>query len=203
MDLWVPVVAALGASAITALATFGIAVWDRRARRRDDLLAARRSSYSRLLSLSGLLGITAQTMHYTMEFRSGVGENVDVLMGAKKALTMQDVDARIREDIVPLFDAWSDIWTLGTPEAVALANEVVQAASDVMAAATQEGEKHGRIVKRVVGERWTEDQIAEWIAAEQQLARARARFAGRIRDELGIPVAEFFLEPTSDEADSQ
>lgn len=197
MSVWIPVMAALGASIITAGASLGLLIWERRRIEAAELRSARKGAYSRLLAVSGLIGVTAQVMHSTMEFRSGIGEGVDVLTRIRRPTELADVDARLREDLVPLFESWSDIWSIGSSSAVHLANRLVDAASAVVQAATTEGKKHGRVAARVVGERWTKEQIDHWRAAEIELAERRRDFAEQVRREMDVEAEQLFIEQES------
>src|SRR6266849_5476142 len=97
LDLWVPVIAALGSSILTGLAAFGFEWW-RSARAGKAALAERRNrAYSLLLA-------------------------------------PLELAERMRADLEPVYEAWSEVWTVGSKEAIIEANDLVDKCGDVMSA---------------------------------------------------------------------
>jgi len=152
--------------------------------------AARRDAYSRLLAAAAMVGHVAHTLHFAMEVRSGLVEGANVLIGARKAIDPLDLHRTLRQDLEPVYDAWSRVWTVGTPEAIRLANEMVNKSVDVMSAATVPGAGRSRMMRVLSGEKWTPEQLAAWDEQIRKFALARRAFAEQARRELGMAIAE-------------
>src|SRR5438067_13583792 len=116
-DLWVPVIAALGASALTGIVAFGLEWW--RSYRADKSARAERRSraYSMLLTRSTVIAHLASDLHLAMEFKSGLREGFNVTMGIQKALNPLELADRLRAELQPLYEAWSEVWVVGSKEA--------------------------------------------------------------------------------------
>ncbi|MDQ1500632.1 MAG: hypothetical protein QOI86_3972 [Actinomycetota bacterium] len=192
-DIWAPVIAALGSAIITAGALFGID--QRRARRQEraGLQERRRHAYSRLLTYSGVIAHTAGALHTTIQIRSGIREGLDVTLGKRVPMDPMDVDARLRQDFIPLSEAWSDVWTIGSSEAVIASNWIIDTAAAVVGAATTTGDG-GNWLGRLAAHQWTDEQLRQWNDDLKALAIARRNLAELARRELGIEVARLFSE---------
>lgn len=181
---------------ITVAATFGLD--ERRARRqqRAAVQERRRCAYSRLLTYSGLIAHTAGTLHATIEFRSGLREGLDVALGHRTPIEPLELDSRLREDFIPLSEAWADVWTIGSREAVVVSNTVVDMAAAVVGAATAADDAK-KWPARLVAQKCTADEIRQWMDKLHALADARRELAELARRELGIQVAQLFAaKPT-------
>jgi hypothetical protein len=64
-----------------------------------------------------------------------------------------------------------------------------------MRAATETGQGRSRLGTRLLGVKWTEEQLESWRVAERSLALARAEFAKVARQELGVEVTDLLLQP--------
>jgi hypothetical protein len=202
--VWAPVVAALGSSFLTGLVAFGLDARKARRQQRESLLELRRRSYSRLLVAAGLMGHTADALHVAMEVRSGVSEGANVTRRSREPVDPLELYERLRQDLQPLYDAWSDVWTVGTSEAIPLANHLVDKCGSVVGAATTRGAARSLLGRLLAGEKWTEEQLRAWAVERQALAEARKSLAELARRESGIEVAELFSEdPTDTGADGR
>jgi hypothetical protein len=191
--IWAPVIAALGSASLTGAVAFGLE-WGRSRRASKAALAERRArAYSSLISVAGVIAHTAAGLHAAMAVRSGIGESVDVLMGKRRLLEPLELINFLRADTEPLYRAWADVWTIGSPLAIGPANDVVDKCASVMGAATTRGVGATRLVRTLVGEKWTRAQLDEWQMEVRALADARRRLAEVARAELGIEVAELFV----------
>jgi hypothetical protein len=141
--------------------------------------------------VTGVIVHTSHALHLSIEVRSGVGEGLDVATRLRKPIDPLELDARLREDVVPLYEAWSDVWTVGTQDAVTAANRAVELAGEVVALATPEGAARTRFGARFLGEKWTREQIDAWETAINRLGEARRALASVARREAGLPVADF------------
>ncbi len=191
LQLWVPILAAVGASLLTGLLGLGTILLQERLRQADALRHERRRAYSRLLAVTGVIAHTSHALHLAVKVRSGIGEGLDVALHLRKPIDPLDLDARLREDMVPLYEAWSDVWTVGTQEAVTAANRAVELAGEVIERATREGAARTRVGARSLGEKWTPEQLDEWDESINRLGEARQAVAGVARREVKLPVADF------------
>lgn len=151
-DLWAPVVAAIGASSLTGLAAFGIALWQARRTERNALAGARRAAYAQLIAATGLMVHSGWMLRVTMEMRSGLGEGLDAALRIRRPVDPMDLDAWMRRDVDPLYSAWADVWTVGTPAAVSIANRLVERMGEIVNKDAARGESRGRIGARIMGE---------------------------------------------------
>lgn len=191
LDIWAPVVAAVGASSLTAMATFGIAYWQARRAERHALAGARRRAYADLISVTGLMIHSGWMLRLTMEMRSGLGEGIDVALRFRRPLDPMELDSWMRRDLDPLYSAWTDVWTVGSVAGVSTANRLVERVGEVVSEATAYGEARGRLAARVVGEKWSEEQMEEWLRKVDDLGEDRRALADLARRETGVDVAEF------------
>jgi hypothetical protein len=85
-DLWIPVIAALGSSALTGMVAFGLEWW--RSKKVDKSAQAERRAraYSMLLTRSTIIAHLASDLHIAMELRSGLAESINVAMDYKRNL---------------------------------------------------------------------------------------------------------------------
>ena len=89
--IWAPVIAAVGASALTGLVAFGIDWRGARRERHEGRRIERRDAYAKLLSITALISHTAGALHMTMELRSGLQEGVDIGTGKRQPLDPLDL----------------------------------------------------------------------------------------------------------------
>ncbi len=191
-DLWVPVIAALGSSALTGLVAFGLE-WRRSSREgRSARLERRVRAYTMLLARSGVIAHTASGLHVAMEARSGLREGLNVMLRLQKPPDPLDLIDRLRADIQPLYEAWSEVWAVGSKEAISEANDLVERCGAVMGAATQQGKASPEFLRMIAGEKWTQAQLDQWQEELRGLAEARRRLAVTARREAGVEVAELF-----------
>jgi hypothetical protein len=177
-SLWIPVIAALGASLLTAIAGFGIeAIRDAKAgikeaqqRRRDAYVQFMIAAANHILLVSSL-----------REIRK-VGTAISL------AGLTRDPVAFLREytrELTPLNAAWTQVWLCGSQEAIAISNRFINATIPASGAATAPGKARPVVLSRFIGEEWTKEQIQEFGEAVQALGLARIEFAEVARRELG------------------
>ncbi len=61
-----------------------------------------------------------------------------------------------------------------------------------MGAATQRGEARSEFLRRIAGEKWTQEQLDKWQEELHSLAEARRRLGVIARREAGVEVADLF-----------
>ena len=185
-------IAALGSSALTGAVTFGLEWW--RSNRADKSARAERRSraYSMLLTRSIVIAHLASDLHAAMEVRSGLREGLNVTLRFQKALDPLELADRMRAEIQPLYDAWSEVWVVGSKEAIPEANDLVARCGAVVSTATQQGKARALWLRGFVGEKWTQQQLDQWQAELSGLAEARKRLGNIARRETGVEIADLF-----------
>lgn len=191
LHVWIPLLAAFGASALTGVAAFGVSAWQASRAEKDVLATQRRHAYSRLLAVTGNVVHSAHVLRLTQELRSGVGEGIDVALRVRKPLDPFELGQWMRNDLEPMYSAWSEVWTVGTPEAVTLGNRVVDLVGQIVGESTTKGEARHPVATWLLGAKWTEEQVEEWHDLVGLLASARRDLADLARRETGLEVANF------------
>ncbi len=177
MTIWAPVVAALGASLLTGLFTWGVGWWierrrDRAADRREQTLA-----YHQLISRSLTFCGRAEALRGLID--SALNESDAVRASLGRPFGQLDVHDWLEKDYLPINDAYSKVQMIGSPEAVDEAAQLLDACADLLGLVTA---LHG-----------AEQHILK--AASTRLVEAREAFIRVAREELGkeaalIPVEE-------------
>jgi hypothetical protein len=199
--IWVPVVAALGASLLTGLATWGIGQWQQAKRDKGEAQQARSAAYRELLIYSVDFIRRAQALGHMVRLRSGFAEGVAVTLRQRKPVEMFDLFEWVDKSMQPLTAAWSQIWLVGSQAAIDAADSLMNSCADFMEAATASDPGRGYLAKLVKGEAPSAEQTAAFHAALKCVSRERVAFARLVRKDLGrIPVT-FTLErePLRDE----
>ncbi len=195
------VIAALGASALTGLASLGVVAFQEwrpgKASDQDALHAA----VIELLSRSLAIAMRGQAMGYTMKIRSGLKEGFDIAMRQRKLVDPLELHDWMAQDWVPLNAALSEIWARWDQEGIRLANDVAGKAADLLGACTtttpaRSGWEHARIW--AAGERWTPEMAADAQRAVQDLAHSRKRLADYARDKLCMARVDLFAQVETD-----
>jgi len=193
----VALIAALGASFLTGLASLGV-VWVREWRRsKAQDRAALHAAVLELLSRSMGVAFRARTMGDAMKTRSGLGEGLDVTLRLRKPLDHMEFHDWLAEDIMPLQAALNRIWTRWDQEGIRLANDVVTKSMDLLGVSTalQPTRSGGeRLRKWAVGERWTPEMLAAHDRAMKDLAHARKQLADYARRKLRLPDVDLFAQ---------
>jgi hypothetical protein len=191
--IWAPVIAGLGAAALTG--GVALAVDHRQAQRgeRGALSEKRRAAYHRLLVVSALLTHTAQTLRIAAEFRSGLREGVNVAAGWWKPLDPLDFGRRLAGELEPLYEACFDVWLHGSAEAVEASNGIVDRAAGLVGfSGTRTPTHRGSVRRALLGEKWSEADVEAFDSKVRDLALSRKRFAEIARHELGMPAVDVF-----------
>jgi len=123
-NIWAPVVAALGASLLTAYGTYGIDRLREGRQAKAAATATRRSAYARLLNSSSDLILSSDALRVAAEFRSGFGEGLDVATRLRKPVEPLEIADRLHARLSAVLDAVHDVWLSGSPEAIVLANQL-------------------------------------------------------------------------------
>ena len=199
-DIWAPVVAALGSSLLTGLIAFGLEWWRLRKAEKSALAERRSRAYSALLARSTAIMHLASNLHTLMEIKSGLREGIDTLLGKSSPADPIELMKWADTAITSMYDAWSDVWVIGSKEAIAEANSLVTRCGDVMGMGVQRGKAIPSWLTGIIGEKWTQEQIKEWQRAVNELAESRRKFGVIAREETGIKVADLFANNDSQQA---
>jgi hypothetical protein len=197
---WATLGAGLGGSFLGLTGALGVAWMQARGSGRAAVASARRDAYSHLLAAGVLVIHTAYQLRSVMELSSGLAEGAGVLMGARKPIDPLEVHWVLRRDAEPIHQAWAAVWTVGSPEAIRLANDLVEKAGEVMSGATVPGEGRSKAMRFLAGEKWTPAQVEAWDGRIRTLALARRTFAEQARRELGMEVAQLFTAAPEEQA---
>jgi hypothetical protein len=191
-DVWAPVVAALGASLLTGGLAFGLDGWRGRREARAARDGRRQSAHVRLLCVSGLFAHTADALRLAIEVRSGLREGLDITTGRRKPVDPFELVDVLRRDLEPLYEALSEMWVVGSPEAVHASNAVTYQVQQVVDAATSRNSSDSRLRRMMLGERWSQDERDAYDAELKRLAHARKRLAEIARRECDVEMTDLF-----------
>jgi len=191
-SLWIPVIAALGASLLTGLVAFGSeAIRDWRSQASDADRRRRDAYVEFLIAAAGQIALVSM-----------VREIRKMGTGLKPAVTIEDPIAfleKFNRESIALFAAWTRVWLHGSQEAITIANRFVDAVIPAAGSATAEGKARPSWLSRLRGEAWTPEQDKAFHDAVQKLGLIRIEFAKAARKELreadvemlaGIPKAD-------------
>lgn len=190
---WAAVVAALGASVLTALTGMGLQA-------RRDAHAAAAAAIERKRAIYAQF-ITAA--HEQIQLTTLVHQVLQLATKRSQSGLIPDRLAFLQEiqrASFPMFTAWGQIWLHGSPEAIRIANRFVNASTPAMSSATAPGAARHWLVALFLGEAWTNDQEGKFTHSLAALGRLRIEFAERARTELGEGMADILagLPPVPD-----
>lgn len=191
-NYWIPVIAALGASALTGLVTLGLD--ERRARRQrcEGLTDRRVHAYSRMISHAASFTLAAGAMHFTAQVRSGLTEALDIVLHHRKPVEPLDLHDWLMRELGPMLDAMAEIWVVGTPQAVVAANELMKKCNKVLELGTNRGESGSPLMRYLIGEKWTSAQMDSFQEAIDGMSEARKKLAEVARIEMGVGFTALF-----------
>jgi hypothetical protein len=133
-----------------------------------------------------------QVTDAVMSLSSGFGKNVE--MGFRgEALHLFDFFDWMDRAFQPLNDAWSQIWAVGSQDAINAADLLFKASADLMRSAMSSEQNAGWLQSAIKGEPWTDEQRAILTDAVRGVVRARVAFAAIMRRETAREPAEFLL----------
>jgi hypothetical protein len=154
------------------------------------------AAYLEVLGRSFTFALRARTLGDAMRFRSGLGEVLSVTLWHSRALDPLELYDWMDKDYRPLTDAWTQVWAVGTQQAIDAADAVMTACRELMTAATDRPGR-GRIAqayRALIGEVWTKEQLAAYDSALTKLAEERVALLKVLRREMGADVVELALE---------
>ena len=185
---WAPVVAALGASALTGLFTLGVAAWIQARSSRTIALGDRREAYLGLLHAVSRLTAVGLTVRVTLQHRVGVAESAGVLMGLRRAVDLDEVQQRFERELVSILDAEARLWTVGSQPAIDASETVAIAATAYLEASGSMSVRQRRWIG-IDGWRPSAEQEQALEKINAELMAARVEFVRVVRKEIGeVPV---------------
>jgi hypothetical protein len=194
--VWAAVIAALGASALTGLASLGVMWLQQHLQGKSADRDALQAAVTEMLSASLAVSMRARTMGDAMKIRSGLGEGVDVTFGWRKPLDPLEFHDWMARDMGALGAGWSKVWAIADDqELIRRANALLDASGNIISVATARmpaatlSERARRLVK---GERWTPQMEQEYEDALTALARAREQLAQQARTLLEVTSVQLF-----------
>jgi hypothetical protein len=193
-SLWIPVVAALGASLLTGIFGFGgEALRDRRSGAIEAERRRRDAYVEFLIAANGQIA----TLTTVRELRK-------LGTGLKPVVTIDDPVAFLQQfnrESMLVFAAWTRVWLHGSQDAITISNRFVDAVIPATGAATAMGKARPLLLSRLLGEAWTKEQENEYADALRNLGRIRIEFAKAARKELREADVEMLAGiPKGDEA---
>jgi hypothetical protein len=180
-SIWVPVIAALGASGLTGAAGFGALAWQQRRIDRSARSAAQTEAHRLLIEHSLTFTMLANTLRQTAEVRAGLGEGLEVALGIRRPLDPLVLYDRLAAAFGPVNTAWTTIKVSGALETVQLADHLVRACSDLLEAAGEVGTARGRVQTKLRGPRWTTEQRNALQTAIELVMTERQTFIAHVR----------------------
>ena len=154
---------------------------------------ARERAYVDMLATSMALAGRVRALLTTLKVRSGVSEGLAVTFGQRGEMDAMALHEWVAADFQPLMDAWTRIWTIGSPAGIDAANKLLDCCAEVMSVLDYAAPPSllGRLRETVVGIKT--DQLLETYSEKlSQLARARRDLAELVRAETGRPAAALF-----------
>lgn len=207
---WAPVVAALGASFLTIMGSFGLFQLQRWRDNRASGKAAKLAAYGELHARTFTYAQRAQAVGLLKQLRSGITEGLDVSLRHRKPVEIFELYEWLNADLGPIHDAYSKICVIGTQEAIDVATKVVAACGDLLDSAIATDEQRGYWARLFKGEVRTPEQMQTYEAAVRHLFEKREALAQLIRRETGhapvvLPIekAKREVQATSSEHEAQ
>jgi hypothetical protein len=184
MSLWVPVVAALGASLLTSLGSWGLENWRLWANDRRNAARDRRSAYVALVVAANGVLMLGQTLRALLKAQSGLTVSLAETLRLSHHMDFGALAWRMADEVRPVLSAQADVLSCGTPRAVVVATELVSAASAYLQAATAMTTTQ-RLSMGVVRWKPTRGQETELTSRLEAVREATVAFVAMMRDELG------------------
>lgn len=193
MSLWVPVVAALGASLLTSLGAWGLEALrqrDARAGRAGDLRHAAYVAFAQ--SANGML-MTGQMLRALLQLRSGLASSMAEALRLRRPIDPVELLWRMKGELQPILDAQSALLACGTPAAAAASRVVAEAAASYLRAATAMTGRQRRWLG-LVKLQPNAEQEQEASTRLTEVGDAVRAFLAVVRDDLGQDALPTIIE---------
>lgn len=184
MSLWIPVVAALGASILTSFGTLMLDLLRRRNDARSTARASRRNAYEELIVAANGVLVAGQVLRALRRVQTGFAATVAELIRLRRPADPGEVGWRVASELRPLLDAQVRVLACGTPAAVAAASNVANTVNDYLAAAVAMTPAQ-RLLMGLAPWRPTREQDEILATRLADAGRAIGTFKDLMRSELG------------------
>jgi hypothetical protein len=190
-----PFIAALAASLLTILGSFGLTQHQATLRRREAREQERAAAYGDLLSRSLEILMRVRAVGEIMRLRSSGGKSSDLPLGGAEQIGLFEVFDWIVPAFQPFADAWSRVSASGSQMAVTAGSDLVLAIYDLLSTAVSPDPKRGWLLAFLDGKPWTGDQCSTYEAAVACVITYRSEFTMVLRGEFGAPPAQLPSHP--------
>jgi hypothetical protein len=184
MSLWVPVVAALGASLLTTLGALALEAQRQRAAARAASVQRRRAAYAALIQAAHGTLTLSQVLRSVLKVQSGLDDSISVLMRLRKPVNPFDLAWRLADELTPLLNAQAGVLSCGSPRAAFATKDVVSSTSEYLQAATVMTNKQRALIG-VIAWKPTEEQDKVFGERLATAGVAIQSFITVMREELG------------------
>lgn len=191
MSVWIPVVAALGASFLTSLGTWALDGQRQRGENQRKRLDARRRAYLQFLVAANGALLLGQSTRSLLMAESGVAASLGTLMRLREPADVHGLAFGMTAQLKPLLDAQSEVLACGTVAAAEAAGKVAVAAAEYLAGATEMSSTQRRL-RGLVPWTPTMKQTGALQVKLDAVGEAVAAFISVVRRETGeevLPVA--------------
>lgn len=184
MSLWVPVVAAFGASILTSLATLALEWLRRRDARKSQTRQVRLSAYIDMIQAANGVLMTGVSTRALLQSRSGLASSLSEALRLRRPIDDGELAWRMKDELQPILDAQAAVLTCGTPAAAAASRDVVETAVAYVYTATSMTERQ-RMLMGIV--KWRPDERQEKAAQTrlEAVGDAVRAFVAIARRDLG------------------
>lgn len=193
-DVWAPVIAALGASFLTLLGSFGLFQWQRWRDNRASTRTNKEIAYHELHARTYSFVRRAGTLGLAKQFRSGIAEIVSVSLGQRKPLDVFQLHEWLEADFRPIAEAYSKVCLVGSQEAIDIANNILTACGKLINAATATDPHQGPLLRLMKGECPTLEQVQAFEAAQKGVFIALEVLVTIARREIGTALVALPLQ---------
>ncbi|RKN13298.1 hypothetical protein D7147_31740 [Micromonospora musae] len=170
---------------------------------RDAAQQERIAAYQDLLARTMTLALRADTVRQTMRFRSGLAEGLSITLRQRRPLDSFELHDWLSEDWRPVSDAWSQVHVVGSQQAIDVADRLLDACGDLLAAATAFDQSRNSFMRVVRGEAPSDEQAEPYQAALRRMAGERVALARLARDEAGNEKVVFAFDRAMAEAEAE
>jgi hypothetical protein len=196
-SVWVPVVAALGASLLTGAASLGVAWKQARWHAAADRGQRLASACSDVLSGSMLVANRARVLNATIRVRSGLTEATDIALHHRNPVDPLEVYDWLAQDHTALHKAVSEVWLRSPAILGTIASDIELQCARLLELATSLPD-HRTFLQNLKGVKRDEAFVTAWLSEVEHLGQLRKSFLKAAQQELGEASASLLRQQPSD-----
>lgn len=183
--LFIPLVISLATALFTT--AFALLLWlvQQHKQTRKEQIDGRVGAYLELAGEALTLAMYCDHLRVIMDLRTGLSESFAVGVGGRKPLESMEMMERFQKRFKPVIAAVTKVQAQGEQEGIDAAYRILEAAMDLMEAATARDASRGAFARFVLGERRSPQQAATFNQALERLGRHRLELVAVARRELG------------------